>query len=100
MSKKRVNPTMTTSPVIDKANFQTGDLLPSDAVNAHLSKLMNSTPEPTTRSKSRKETNKGTVVFSAMIEKTLMQKLRFEAAATEGSMSEILNEALRAYLKD
>lgn len=97
MSKQRVNPTKATSPVIDKANFQTGGLLSNDAVNANVSKLMQPTTSQPSRSKSKKETTKGTVVFSAMIEKELMQKLRLKAANTEGSMSEVLNEALRTY---
>jgi hypothetical protein len=96
MSKqKRVNPIMTAPPTIDKANFKSGDLPLPNEVNATISKLMDTVQPP--KSKAKKETTKGTVVFSAMIEKELMKMVRIHAARTEGSMSEVLNEALREY---
>lgn len=97
MSKERKNPILTTSPIVDKANFKSSDLPLANEVNAAVSKLTATTQQQ--KSKAKKETTKGTVVFSAMIEKELMKMVRIHAARTEGSMSEVLNEALREYFK-
>jgi hypothetical protein len=103
MSKQRINPIKTAPPTIDKASFQSSELLPTETVNAAIAQLTAPTaPQPTpsvTRNKLKKETVKGTVVFSAMIDKELMRSIRIEAAATEGSMSEVINAALRQYFK-
>lgn len=97
MSKERKNPILATSPIVDKANFKSSDLPLANEVNAAVSKLTATTQQQ--KNKAKKETTKGTVVFSAMIEKELMKMVRIHAARTEGSMSEVLNEALREYFK-
>ena len=95
MSKQRINPTTAAPPIVDKTNFKSGDLPLSGEVDAAITKLTD-TPQSVKRS-TKKETTKGTVVFSAMIEKDLMKLVRIHAARTEGAMSEVINEALRAY---
>lgn len=97
MSKQRINPITSAPPTIDKANFKSGNLPLTNEVNAAVSKLTATAQRQ--KSKAKKETTKGTVVFSAMIEKELMKMVRIHAARTEGSMSEVLNEALREYFK-
>ena len=97
MSKQRINPTTAVPPTIDKTNFKSGDLPLSNEVDAAISKLTDTAQPQLPKSKAKKETTKGTVVFSVMIEKELMKKVRIQAAHTEGSMSDVVNEALRAY---
>lgn len=97
MSKQRINPTTTALPTIDKANFKSGDLPLISDVNTAISQL--TYEAQATKNKAKKETTKGTVVFSAMIEKDLMKIVRIHAARTEGSMSDVINGALRAYFE-
>ena len=95
MSKQRINPTTAAPPIVDKSNFKSGDLPLSGEVDAAITKLTDTTQSM--KRSTKKETTKGTVVFSAMIEKDLMKLVRIHAARTEGAMSEVINEALRAY---
>ena len=97
MSKQRKNAAMLPPVAVDKMNFKSGDLPTTDFVDTTLSQLtgINTTQSP--KNKAKKETTKGTVVFSAMIEKDLMKKVRLQAATTEGSLSDVVNNALKVY---
>ncbi len=109
MSKIRINPAKTLPPTIDKAAFNssnTAEILSAEKVDKAISALTGqqplpiATPEPPKseeQTKKKKETAKGTVVVSAMIQKDVMRTLRVYAATNDSTMSDVINRALSAF---
>lgn len=107
MSKVRINPTKTLPPTIDKAAFSAPEILSADKIDNAVSALTGQhaapTPLPTQMkfvedtTKKKKETAKGTVVVSAMIQKDIMRTLRVYAATHDSTMSDVINRALSAF---
>jgi hypothetical protein len=108
MSKIRINPAKTLPPIIDKATFNAAEILSAEkvdkAISALTGQLPRQTPEPPlkvekveTEIKRKKETAKGTVVVSAMVQKELMRTLRIYAATHDSTMSDVINRALTAF---
>lgn len=109
MSKVRINPAKTLPPTIDKAAFSAPEIPSADkidkAVSALTGQLPSPTPPPTVAplkfvedaTKKKKETAKGTVVVSAMIQKDIMRTLRVYAATHDSTMSDVINRALSAF---
>lgn len=123
MKKQRVSPT-TITPSVLKENFRaTANELPSaDVVNKavevltgkeqekaeletqigiEIQKLNMGTKEtePVERNKRKRETAKGTVLQSVMIEKDLLKKAKQSALNNDISLSEVVNNAIRQYLQ-
>ncbi len=121
MSKVRINPTKTLPPTIDKAAFNAPEILSADKIDKAVSALTGqpAAPTPTPKAvtsktaaprktdapeksvadapKKKKETAKGTVVVSAMIQKDTMRTLRVYAATHDCTMSDVINRALSAF---
>jgi hypothetical protein len=109
MSKVRINPTKTLPPTIDKAAFSAPEILSADKIDKAVSALTGQQPSPPppptvipqkfveNATKKKKETAKGTVVVSAMIQKDIMRTLRVYAATHDSTMSDVINRALSTF---
>lgn len=109
MSKVRINPVKTQPPIIDKATFNAAEILSAEKVDKAISALTGQLPNPIitpiiepparveVEIKRKKETAKGTVVVSAMIQKEVMLTLRVYAATHDSTMSDVINRALNAF---
>lgn len=115
MSKVRINPTKTLPPTIDKAAFNAPEILSADKIDKAVSALTGQSAKPALAPKvapkktvepqkfvgdipkKKKETAKGTVVVSAMIQKDTMRTLRVYAATHDCTMSDVINRALSAF---
>jgi hypothetical protein len=111
MSKIRINPTKTLPPTIDKAAFTSSEILSAEKVDKAVSALTGQQPRIVVKPvkvdikadevpKKKKETAKGTVVVSAMIQKDVMRTLRVYAATNDSTMSDVINRALSAFFDE
>ena len=117
MKKQRVSPTALTTPSVNADSFKTAAELPTaQAVNDAVSevtkkpmspekvgevvtRIMKETPGPKNRNERKRETIKGTILQSVMVDIELLKKVKREAFDNETSLSEVINNALENHFQ-
>ncbi len=115
--KQRVSPTALTTPSVNADSFKTAAELPTaQAVNDAVSevtkktmspekvgevvtRIMTETPRPKSRNERRRETIKGTILQSVMIDIDLLENVRREAYESRKSLSEVINNVLKNHFQ-
>ena len=101
--KQRVSPTALTADTETlKASFKTAAELPTaetvnDAVSMVTKKPMTTRPE--SRNERKRETIKGTILQSVMIDIELLKKVKREAFECETSLSDVINNVLKNHFQ-
>jgi hypothetical protein len=102
MKKQRVSPTATNVPTAEnlKKSFgTTGDLPSVETIEKAVAMVTshNDQKAPTERNQRKRETIKGTILQSVMIDKELLKKVKHTAYYNEKSISDVVNQALRLF---
>ena len=118
MKKQRVSPTALTADTETlKASFKTAAELPTlqavkdavsmvtkkpmtpEKVGEVVARIMSEPKEPKSRNERKRETAKGTILQSVMIEIDLLENVRREAYENRKSLSDVINNALKSYFQ-
>jgi hypothetical protein len=102
MKKEKVSATsnLTLNNEALKQSFGTTGNLPSVERVENVLAIVTSDVEqkvPTERNVRKRETIKGTILQSVMIDKELLKKVKYTAYYNEKSISEVVNQALRLF---
>jgi hypothetical protein len=102
MKKQRVSPTtpnVPTSEHLKKSFGTTGDLPSVETIEKAVAMVTSHVEQkvPTERNERKRETIKGTILQSVMIDKELLKKVKHTAFHNEKSISEVVNQALRLF---
>jgi hypothetical protein len=101
MKKQRVSPTtpnVPTSENLKKSFGTTGDLPSVETIEKAVAMVTSHVEQKVTeRNERKRETIKGTILQSVMIDKELLKKVKHTAFYNEKSISEVVNQALRLF---
>ena len=102
MKKEKISPTTLNVPTSEdlKKSFVTTNDLPSvETIEKAVAMITTRVEQkvPTERNERKRETIKGTILQSIMIDKELLKKVKHTAYYNEKSISEIVNQALRLF---
>ena len=108
--KKKVSKLEAFTPSVDKSNFQSTNALPTteqanksvEALTGQIEteiKKLKMTGLTTERNQRKRETIKGTILQSVMIEMEVLKKVKLEAFTKDISLSDVINNALKQYFQ-
>jgi hypothetical protein len=102
MKKQRVSPTtpnVLTGEILKKSFATTGDFPSVETIDKAVAMVTNHVEQKvsTERNERKRETIKGTILQSVMIDKDLLKKVKHTAFYNEKSISEVVNQALRLF---
>ena len=70
-----------------------------EKVGEVVARIMSEPKEPKSRNERKRETAKGTILQSVMIEMDLLENVRREAYESKKSLSDVINNALKKYFQ-
>ena len=73
--------------------------MPPEKMGGIGTRIISAPKEPKSRNERKRETAKGTILQSVMIEMDLLEYVRREAYESRKSLSDVINNALRSYFQ-